>query len=246
MSENVSSLQLSIPNDKIVEIENINFAGVETDNDNNEIFGDRLANFAFHTRGNIELYKSKIENHKVNKHLFKISGVLLFLSIGIFLHTIISAILSSNPFSPPPHEIIISNITLFLLIFCMGAYLFFIKTQKKLLIINVFEQVSNLANFFTSQQRFNFIQYVLNNKNEFPKSDDKNYFTQKIKELKILDKNNDVIGFTLLALYLYNNDIVDFYQKVIRNNNFSYTNNQNISSVIKYFEEKTKQSINKE
>ena len=43
MSENVSSLQLSIPNDKIVEIENINFAGVETDNDNNEILNNNIA-----------------------------------------------------------------------------------------------------------------------------------------------------------------------------------------------------------
>lgn len=247
MSDNIVDKSLNDSTEALLKIEHLDFEGIDSETDNNELFGDRLANFAFYTKGNIELYNQKIANHKINKYLFNITGILVFLFTGIFLHTLLSIFLSSNPVSPSTSELLISNISLLILIFAMGGYVFLLKNQKKLLIFNVFNKVVDLIKFFEPTNRFIFIQYLLNNKDNFLKSDDKAFFSQKIKELKALDKNNDVIGFTLLVLFLYNCDVVTFYQNVLAKNKISYIDNKEIYSLMKYFEEKIQkqaQSIN--
>lgn len=243
MSENNLNSHQPFSEEQLSAIEKLDFDGVETEQDNNELFGERLAAFAFHTKGGIGLYNETINNNKINKIFFSIKGLLITLGVASLSHGILSAVLSSNPVNPTSGEVLVSNITFVLLILSIFGYLIFLKKKKKLIIFSVFEHTTKLISFFSDpQQRFNFIQYILHNKNNFITSDDKEFFTKKIKELKILDKNKDPIGFSLLVLFLYDADVVKFFQEVSSNNSLNYAGNKEITLLMNYFNEKMKQA----
>lgn len=224
-------------------LDNLDFIGVETDLDKDELFGERLALSSFQIRTAISLYEKDFVSSKINKIFFsfpKFFGLVIF---SFLIINIIFASFSSNIFNPNESENILYNsIAVFLLLFLIGYALFLRKKQKMLLFKSFSLTIKNIYFFQERINRFNFIQYLNQNKSEFPLVENNEDFKLKIKQLKAMDKNNDYVGFTLLVLYLYGCDIPVFYQRTIIANSLNYQNNKDMQILFSYLNTRIEES----